>query len=119
MATSSPRSSAPVTNPPDLLEAFFERSTDGFFFMMIDRPIEWGPGVDHDRILDYVFAHQRMTRVNPALAAQFRATPEQLMGLTPNDFFRHDLAAGRRAWRAMFDAGHLHSITEERRLDGT
>ncbi|MFI5211055.1 MAG: hypothetical protein ACHQ2E_11470 [Gemmatimonadales bacterium] len=27
-----------------LLEAFFERSRDGFFFMIIDQPIEWGPG---------------------------------------------------------------------------
>jgi PAS domain S-box-containing protein len=106
-------------NTPALLEAFFERSQDGFFFMMLDQPIEWGPGVDKDAVLDYVFAHQRMTKVNPAMAKQFRATPEALIGLTPNDFFRHDVAAGRRGWRALFDAGHTHSITNERRLDGS
>ena len=33
-------------NTPALLEAFFERSQDGFFFMMIDQPVEWGPGAD-------------------------------------------------------------------------
>src|SRR6266508_3256496 len=106
-------------NTPALLEAFFERSQDGFFFMMLDQPIEWGPTVDKDAVLDYVFAHQRMTKVNPAMAKQFRATPEALIGLTPSEFFRHDLAAGRRGWRALFDAGHTHSITNERRLDGS
>ena len=106
---------------PALLEAFFERSQDGFFFMMLDQPIEWGapPQVDQEAVLDYVFAHQRMTKVNPAMATQFRTTPEELIGLTPGDFFRHDVAAGRRGWRALFDAGHTHSITNERRLDGS
>src|SRR5213596_3354410 len=81
-------------NTPALLEAFFERSQDGFFFMMLDQPIEWGPSVDKDAVLDYVFAHQRMTKVNPAMAQQFRATPETLIGMTPADFFRHDLERG-------------------------
>jgi PAS domain S-box-containing protein len=60
-----------------------------------------------------------MTKVNPAMAKQFRATPAELIGLTPREFFRHDVAAGRRGWRALFDAGHTHSITNERRLDGS
>lgn len=106
-------------NTPALLEAFFERSQDGFFFMMIDLPVEWGPTVDKDAVLDYVFSHQRMTKVNPAMAAQFRARPGQLIGMTPGEFFRHDVAAGRRGWRALFDAGHTHSVTNERRLDGS
>jgi len=109
----------PESNTPALLEAFFERSQDGFFFMMIDQPIEWGPKVDKEAVLDYVFAHQRMTKVNPAMAAQFRASPSELIGLTPSDFFRHDIAAGRRGWRKLFDEGHTHSITNERRMDGT
>jgi PAS domain S-box-containing protein len=101
------------------LEAFFETSQDGFFFMMLDQPIEWGPEVDKDAVLDYVFSHEHMTKVNPAMAQQFRARPAELIGLTPSYFFRHDLAAGRRGWRALFDAGHTHSITNERRLDGS
>jgi PAS domain S-box-containing protein len=110
---------SPEFNTPALLEAFFERSQDGFFFMMIDQPIEWGPGVDKDAVLDYVFTHQRMTKVNPAMAEQFRAKPAELIGMTPSQFFQHDLEAGRRGWRRLFDAGHTHSITHERRLDGS
>jgi PAS domain S-box-containing protein len=117
MPAAQPESTALDT--PALLEAFFERSQDGFFFMMLDQPIEWGPGVDKDAVLDYVFYNQRMTKVNPAMAAQFRASPAELIGRTPSEFFRHDLPAGRRGWRALFDAGHTHSITNERRLDGS
>ncbi|MGH7428904.1 MAG: histidine kinase, partial [Candidatus Methylomirabilaceae bacterium] len=117
MPTALPES--PELNSPGLLEAFFERSRDSFFFMMIDQPIEWGPAVDKDTVLDYVFAHQRMTKVNPAMAEQLRASPAQLIGMTPSEFFRHDLEAGRRGWRALFDAGHSHSVTDERRLDGS
>lgn len=106
-------------NTPDLLEAFFERSQDGFFFMMLDQPVEWGPGVDKDAVLDYVFTHQRMTKVNAAMALQFRATTQALIGMTPAEFFRHDLEAGRTGWRKLFDAGHTHSVTNERRLDGS
>ncbi|HEV2749832.1 MAG TPA: PAS domain-containing protein [Gemmatimonadales bacterium] len=109
----------PEFNTSALLEAFFERSRDGFFFMMLDQPIEWGPDVDKDAVLDYVFAHQRMTKVNPAMAEQFRATPAELIGRTPGEFFRHDLEGGREGWRTLFDAGHSHSITNERRLDGS
>ena len=115
----SVHSEATALDTAALLEAFFERSQDGFFFMMLDQPIEWGPGVDQDAVLDYVFAHQRMTKVNPAMARQFRGTQAQLIGLTPSEFFRHDPAAGRRGWRALFDAGHTHSTTNERRLDGS
>jgi PAS domain S-box-containing protein len=107
-------------NTPELLEAFFERSQDGFFFMMLDQPVEWGPGVDKDAVLDYVFTHQRMTKVNPAMAQQFRATTSAaLIGMTPAEFFRHDLEGGRSGWRKLFDAGHTHSVTNERRLDGS
>src|SRR2546425_4656220 len=117
MSSASPEPTQP--NTPALLEAFFERSQDGFFFMMLDQPVEWGPEVDKDAVLEYVFSHQRMTKVNPAMAEQFRAKPAELIGLTPSDFFRHDLDGGRRGWRALFDAGHTHSVTNERRLDGS
>ena len=109
----------PELNTSTLLEAFFEHSQDGYFFMMLDQPIEWGPGVDKEAVLDYVFAHQHMTKVNAAMASHYRARPEQLIGLTPSDFFPHDIAAGRRGWQALFDNGHTHAITNEQRLDGS
>jgi PAS domain S-box-containing protein len=102
-----------------LLELLFAQSLDGFFFMILDEPIEWGPHVDQERLLDYVFDHQRVTLVNDAMLQQYRATREQFVGLRPRDFFAHDLARGRELWREMFDKGKLHVATNERRFDGT
>ena len=103
-----------------LLERFFSQSLDGFFFMMLDEPVEWGDHVRKEEVLDYVFEHQRMTKVNSAILTQFNAsTPEDILGTTPAQFFAHDLAMAKRRWREFFDRGHLHTETDERRLDGT
>jgi len=102
-----------------LLELFFAQSLDGFFFMMLDEPVRWDERVDKEAVLDYVFAHQRVTRVNRAMAAQYGAPPEVLLGRTPAEFFAHDPASGRTMWREFFDVGRLHVETHERKLDGT
>ena len=103
----------------DRLELFFSQSLDGFFFMMIDEPVRWDDSIDKERVLDYVFEHQRVTKVNDAMLAQYGATRESFLGTTPRDLFQHNLAHGRRVWREFFDHGRLHVETDERRLDGT
>ena len=45
-----------------LLELLFSQSLDGFFFMMLDEPIQWDVNDDKEQLLDYVFAHQRITK---------------------------------------------------------
>jgi PAS domain S-box len=103
-----------------LLELFFSQSMDGFFFMMIDEPVEWSDAVDKDKVLDYVFEHQRMTKVNSAILTQFNASSaDELLGKTPAQFFAHDLQMAKARWRKFFDSGHYHSETDERRLDGS
>jgi PAS domain S-box-containing protein len=102
-----------------LLELFFAQSLDGFFFMMLDEPIQWDDNVDKDETLEYVFTHQRVTKVNDAMLAQYGATREQYLGLTPDVLFAHDKDYGKRLWRELFDAGHLHIDSDERKFDGT
>ncbi|HJQ12054.1 MAG TPA: histidine kinase [Gemmatimonadaceae bacterium] len=103
-----------------LLELFFSQSLDGFFFMMLDEPVEWNDSIDKDDVLDYVFDHQRLTKANSAMLTQFNATrQDELLGLTPKQFFAHDLPTARQHWREFFDQGFLHTETDERRLDGT
>ena len=101
------------------LELFFSQSLDGFFFMMLDEPIRWGQDIDQEAVLDYVFQHQHMIKVNEALLQQYGASAEQFLGSTPHDLFVHDLAHGRDLWRRMFDAGRIHVESDERRLDGS
>src|SRR4029450_9085140 len=105
--------------PNDRLELFFSQSLDGFFFMMLDEPIRWDETVNKEAALDYVFEHQRVTKVNDAMLAQYGITREQFLGRTPLDFFGHDIPYGRRVWRDFFDRGRLHIATDERRFDGT
>ena len=106
-------------SPDSLRELFFAQSIDGFFIMMMDEPIEWSDSVDKDALLEHVFQHQRMTIANEAYARQYRVALPELIGKTPAEFFSHDIEAGKAGWRAMFDAGHLHTETDERRMDGT
>ncbi|MFL5583169.1 MAG: ATP-binding protein [Gemmatimonadaceae bacterium] len=106
-------------SPDGLRELFFAQSIDGFFIMMLDEPIDWHDAADKDALLEYAFEHQRMTIANDAYARQYRVPLAQLIGKTPADFFAHDLDRGKAGWRAMFDAGHVHMETDERRMDGT
>src|SRR5512145_2665504 len=103
-----------------LLELFFSQSLDGFLIMMLEQPVEWGDHVNKDEVMDFVFDHERITKVNPAVVTQFNASsPDQLLGMTPGRMFAHDLAASKIRWRAFFDRGRSHVETDERRLDGT
>ncbi|HYR89541.1 MAG TPA: sigma 54-interacting transcriptional regulator [Terriglobia bacterium] len=108
-----------MTDPGNILELFFSQSLDGFFFMMLDEPIRWDDTVDKEAVLNYVFEHQRITKINDAMLQQYGATKEQFLGLTPVGLFAHDVAHGRDLWRRMFDAGRLHVESDERRFDGT
>jgi len=102
-----------------LLDLFFRQSLDGFFFMMLDEPVEWNDDIDKDGALDYVFSHQRITKINRAMLEQYKAQEEDFIGLTPADFFSHDPEQGRKVWRQFFDDGKLHIDTREQRFDGT
>jgi PAS domain S-box-containing protein len=113
------RAEATITEQQRLLEAFFSQSLDGFFFMMLDRPVRWNDTADKEALLDYAFKHHRVTRVNDAMLAQYGFTRDQMLGLTPADLYAHDPAQGRVSWRRFFDAGRLHTVTNERRADGT
>ncbi|MEO8397315.1 MAG: histidine kinase dimerization/phospho-acceptor domain-containing protein, partial [Chloroflexota bacterium] len=101
------------------LDAFFAQSLDGFFFMTMEEPIVWNDSVDKEKVLDTIFAHERLTRVNDAMLAQYQATRTHFLGRTPNELFGHDVTQGRAVWRSILDAGHAHHESEERRMDGT
>ncbi|WP_171815433.1 sensor domain-containing protein [Stanieria cyanosphaera] len=102
-----------------LLDLFFAQSLDGIFLMMLDEPVQWDDTVDKEKVLDYVFNHQRIARVNQAMLDQYGASEKQLLGLTPGDFFAHDLVQGKQIWRRFFDAGRLRCETFERKLNNT
>ncbi|MBS4058394.1 MAG: PAS domain S-box protein [Bacteroidales bacterium] len=108
-----------IKNSEELLNYFFTQSLDGFFFMMLDEPVDWENAEDKEELLDYVFIHQRITKINKAMLEQYGASEEAFLGRCPNDFFAHDIAYGRQVWKDFFNQGHLHIDTNEKKFDGT
>lgn len=97
------------------LELFFSQSIVGFFFMMLDEPINWSEDSDKEQLLNYAFSNQRITKINDAMLNQFGFTREQYIGLTPNDLFKNDIQKRKEEWKILFDTGKLHSIREEKK----
>ena len=90
------------------LAMFFESSKDGFFFMMLDEPILWNDYVDKDESIDYVFNHQKVTKVNEAALEQYNLNEDEFIGLTPANFYLNNISRGKALWRELFDNGVLH-----------
>jgi PAS domain S-box-containing protein len=116
--TASHQAAEALRESRHLLELFFSQSLDGFFFMMLDQPVLWNEATDKEAALEYIFAHERVTKINDAMLAQYGARADQLIGRTPNELLAHDLPSARRRWRQFLDTGHLHLETDERTLDG-
>ncbi len=51
--------------------------------MMLDEPVAWNHDSDKEKLLDYIFSHQRITKVNQAMLNQYVAKEEDFIGLTP------------------------------------
>lgn len=103
----------------ELLQLVFRQSLTGIFVMMLDEPIVWDADTDKEKVLDYVFTHQRTTLVNQAMIDQYRSSLEDFLGRTPSDFSPDNPNYGREVWRKLFDQGSLHIDTLETRKDGT
>ena len=103
----------------DLMNLMFQQSLAGSFFMMLDEPMIWNDSIDKEKALDYIFEHQRITKVNKAMLDQYRANEKEFIGKTPAMLFQRDLEQGRQVWKHLFDAGRLHFDTDERRMDGS
>ncbi len=111
--------SAKLVANEKLLSLFFQQSLSGLFIMMLDEPIEWNDQIDQEAALDYIFAHQHATKFNQAMLNQYGLTEAEFIKDTPNDTFSHDLIMGRQTWKEMLDRGSLHTVTREKKKDGT
>lgn len=107
-----------VTNNVEL-EAFFKQSLDGFFFMALESPINWEDKANKDESFHQFFYKQKITKVNQAFLDQYGAQEKDIIGLTPADFFIHDVAQGIEVCKKILNNGNGTFITDERKFDGT
>lgn len=108
-----------IISQKEQIEKFFDQSLHGFFICMLDEPIEWNESTDKEKVLEYVLEHQRMTRANQAMLAQYNATEKDFIGITIRELFKHDLDHARKIFRGLFDKGKWQIETYEQKLDGT
>ncbi len=101
------------------LDIFFHQSLTGFFIIMIDEPIYWNDEVDKEAILDYILKHQKCTRVNKAMLDQYDMTEEEFLDAIPNKMYVSNIEKRKNSWRQLLNEGFYHTITEERKSDGT
>lgn len=101
------------------LDMFFRQSLTGFFVMMLDNPVYWNDSVNKEEVLDYIFDHQRCTRVNQAFLNQYEMNLDEFLNKTPREMFAHDLNRGKDAWRQMLENGFVNTITSERKANGS
>ncbi|MBL8165861.1 MAG: PAS domain S-box protein, partial [Anaerolineae bacterium] len=101
------------------LDAFFNQSLSGCFFMEADEPFDWDNAPNRQELLRKVGNQMRVTRANDAILEQYGATQQQMIGMTFYDFFTHDMVQGLYILGQLLDAGKLRIETHERRLDGT
>lgn len=101
------------------LELFFSQSLDGFFFLMPDEPIQWDDRVDREKVLDYVFVSDRVTKANDALIAQYGATKETFIGTPLSYFLGDNITHSREVIKDFFDAGRINIESESCKFDGT
>lgn len=92
----------------NMLNMFFTQSLDGFFFFLLNEPQYWNDDVDKEKVLDYMFRHQHITRANDAMIKIFRSKPAEFIGRTPADFYAHDLSLGRKVWTRLYNEGTMH-----------
>ena len=100
------------------MDAFFEQSLDGFFFMMLDEPIDWINTQDKEGLLRFSCAHMKISRVNDAMLTQYGAELNQILGKSFLDFFAHDIEQGKDVLKKIFDKGKITLETSEQKING-
>ncbi len=103
----------------ELLENFFTSSMDGFYISLLDFPIRWDEKSNKDKLLDYIFSHERIVKVNDALVEQYNSKKEEMIGMVPIKSFKHDIEEGKRGWFNLYEKGQTRVVTEEMKMDGS
>lgn len=102
----------------DYLELFFRQSLDGFFIMETDEPIEWSDTCNKEKSLRMFYHNLKVKKVNKAFLDQYSAKEEQMLGLSPADFFVHNYNYGIDVCKIILDKGYATIITDERKFTG-
>ncbi|MCC5944074.1 MAG: PAS domain-containing protein [Bernardetiaceae bacterium] len=102
------------------LDAFFQQSLTGFFFMMFDEPLPWHKmkKEEKEQRIAELLKTQKITKVNRAMCEQYKAKESEFLGKTVYELFKHNLEAAKEMWIELFDKGQIHIDTNEKNFEG-
>jgi PAS domain S-box-containing protein len=100
------------------MDLFFTRSRDAYYIAMLEEPLDWNSGTASEAAVEAALDRQRLTRTNPALAAQLGVPESDLAGWTLRDFYRQEPEAADRDMKALLNQGHLWRERRETQPDG-
>ena len=101
-----------------LLDLFFQQSLDGFFFMMLDEPLDAERVAGSDEELMQATRQLRVSKANDAMLKQYGVAERDFIGRTARSLFVGDASADERIWRTLFREGLVHVDTEDRHPSG-
>lgn len=102
----------------EYLSLFFKQSLYGFFIMEADEPIEWSDNCNKENSLRKFYHNLKLTKVNKAFLDQYNAKENEVVGLSPADFFVHNYNYGLEVCKKILDAEYITLITDERKFNG-
>ncbi len=102
----------------EYLSLFFKQSLYGFFIMEADEPIEWSESCNKENSLRKFYHNLKLTKVNKAFLDQYLAKEEQMLGLSPADFFVHNYNYGLEICKKILDSEFITLVTDERKFNG-
>ncbi len=116
--TERKRAERAILDANQKMNSFFEQSLDGFFFMILDEPIDWVNNDVKEKLLDFSCSHLKISRVNDAILDQYGAELNQILGKCFLDFFAHDIEQGKDVLKKIFDNGKMKIETLEQKING-
>lgn len=99
------------------LDTFFSQSGDGFFIMNLNKPVRWDDKSDKDKKLGLILKNMKLTKLNEAMAEQYRTSVSQILGYTLEQLFEWNDVFGRKFIRELLDKGHVKFEMAEPRFD--
>lgn len=116
--TSKKKTEKALRENQQLLTALFSQSLDGFYFMLLDEPVEWNKNTNKEKALEYVMNNERIVMANDAMMSQYGYKLEDILGKTPKELYYYNYEQAKVGWRKLYDNGRSHIETYERKANG-
>jgi PAS domain-containing protein len=102
-----------VVKTERLFESFFNNSPDGFFLLLLDKPVDWLDIQNNRKNIDSILRNLKNIKINPALLNQYKVFPKDYSSGRGMPYFRQKLFKFREYFYKLFEKGNLQFEFED------